>query len=335
MSEAHRLLRRARVFGPALFDPAVLSMSRRSPAATALLALADDGRARGIHFFCVNASIRSQFEFVQQTWCNNPRFGGLNDNKDPIIGDNNRTDRAVEPHDDTGTAAATPHGGVAALRDGEGWRLSVHAEHQGAALPVGVFAWAGPNQCPGFDHAPAKYRSARRPGRKKYAPPRTVTNCGSPDTRRRTPPSCRHDEVVGDRAARYRLAIAEQRIALARQAGELGAHHPGVLQELELARDVRVETDEVQSALGLVGGAGCSASSGDSPGRTRGRAAGCDESERTTSDRRGSPRGPRPSIATRLREAGRASGIVGVARIRAAHVRAERTARRPPDRCRR
>ena len=60
---------------------------------TALLELADDGHARGIHFFCVNASIRSQFEFVQQTWCNNPRFGGLNDNKDPILGDNARTDR--------------------------------------------------------------------------------------------------------------------------------------------------------------------------------------------------------------------------------------------------
>ena len=71
MTEAHRLLRRARVFGPPLADR-----------------LVDDGAARGIHFFCVNASIKSQFEFVQQTWCNNPRFGGLNDNKDPIIGDN-------------------------------------------------------------------------------------------------------------------------------------------------------------------------------------------------------------------------------------------------------
>ena len=109
MSEAHRLLRRARVFGPPLFDPTILTNptsarpaeargsetgeQRRVACRTALLALADDGRARGIHFFCVNASIRSQFEFVQQTWCNNPRFGGLNDNKDPIIGDNNRTDQ--------------------------------------------------------------------------------------------------------------------------------------------------------------------------------------------------------------------------------------------------
>jgi Dyp-type peroxidase family len=72
MTDAHRLLRRARVFGPP-------SLADR---------LADDGAARGIHFFCVNASIKSQFEFVQQTWCNNPRFGGLNDNKDPIVGDN-------------------------------------------------------------------------------------------------------------------------------------------------------------------------------------------------------------------------------------------------------
>jgi Dyp-type peroxidase family len=70
MSEAHRLLRRARVFGSAVVDA-----------------------ARGIHFFCVNASIKTQFEFVQQTWCNNPRFAGLNDNRDPIIGDNARTDQ--------------------------------------------------------------------------------------------------------------------------------------------------------------------------------------------------------------------------------------------------
>jgi deferrochelatase/peroxidase EfeB len=94
MSEAHRLLRRARVFGPALFDPTVLADPTSAACRAAIVALVDDGRVRGIHFFCVNASIRSQFEFVQQTWCNNPRFGGLNDNKDPIIGAN---DRVGEP----------------------------------------------------------------------------------------------------------------------------------------------------------------------------------------------------------------------------------------------
>jgi Dyp-type peroxidase family len=90
MSEAHRLLRRARSFGPALFDPAVLTDPANQAGRQAMVDLVNDDRARGIHFFCVNASIRSQFEFVQQTWCNNPRFGGLNDNKDPILGDNGR-----------------------------------------------------------------------------------------------------------------------------------------------------------------------------------------------------------------------------------------------------
>jgi deferrochelatase/peroxidase EfeB len=93
MSEAHRLLRRARVFGPTLIDPKHLADATSDACRQAMLELTDDGRARGIHFFCINASIRSQFEFVQQTWCNNPRFGGLNDNKDPIIGDNSRQDQ--------------------------------------------------------------------------------------------------------------------------------------------------------------------------------------------------------------------------------------------------
>jgi len=93
MSEAHRLLRRARVFGPALFDASVLTDSAKPEGRRRLTELADDGNVRGIHFFCVNASIKTQFEFVQQTWCNNPRFAGLNDNKDPLIGDNARTDQ--------------------------------------------------------------------------------------------------------------------------------------------------------------------------------------------------------------------------------------------------
>jgi Dyp-type peroxidase family len=87
MSEAHRLLRRGRAFGPPLFDPGLLQNQAGRAARDALLDMRDDGHARGVHFFCVNASIRSQFEFVQQTWCNNPRLSGLQDNKDPITGD--------------------------------------------------------------------------------------------------------------------------------------------------------------------------------------------------------------------------------------------------------
>jgi Dyp-type peroxidase family len=90
MSDAHRLLRRARVFGPPLLDPALLREGVAPGDRKALLSLEDDGQARGIHFFAVNASIRSQFEFVQQTWCNNAGFGGLSSNKDPIAGDHAR-----------------------------------------------------------------------------------------------------------------------------------------------------------------------------------------------------------------------------------------------------
>jgi Dyp-type peroxidase family len=90
MSQAHRILRRARVYGPLLFDPEILRDGPASVGRPALLSLEDDRRPRGIHFFCVNASISSQFEFVQQTWCNNPSFGGLPASKDPIVGDHGR-----------------------------------------------------------------------------------------------------------------------------------------------------------------------------------------------------------------------------------------------------
>ncbi len=85
MTEAHRILRRGRVFGAPLFDPLILQRALTPAGQQALLALADDGQPRGLHFICINASIKSQFEFIQQNWCNNPRFGGLNDNKDPLI----------------------------------------------------------------------------------------------------------------------------------------------------------------------------------------------------------------------------------------------------------
>jgi deferrochelatase/peroxidase EfeB len=90
MSEAHRIIRRARVFGPPPFEPARLHDGAGTTARDAVLPLDDNGQAYGIHFFCVNASIRSQFEFVQQTWCNNPSFGGLTASKDPIVGDHGR-----------------------------------------------------------------------------------------------------------------------------------------------------------------------------------------------------------------------------------------------------
>ena len=58
----HRLLRRGRAYG----DPS-------------------DPDERGIHFICLNANIARQFEFVQHTWLNNPKFAGLYDDTDPVV----------------------------------------------------------------------------------------------------------------------------------------------------------------------------------------------------------------------------------------------------------
>jgi deferrochelatase/peroxidase EfeB len=65
----HRLLRRGRSYGARIADPRV-----------------DDGVDRGLHFICLNADLERQFEFVQQTWINNPVFAGLYQEVDPLLG---------------------------------------------------------------------------------------------------------------------------------------------------------------------------------------------------------------------------------------------------------
>lgn len=77
MSARHRLLRRGKPYGEPLFDLTALDrLDDPARLERAIVDLADDGRARGIHFLCVNANIKSQFEFVQQAWSNNPHFNG-------------------------------------------------------------------------------------------------------------------------------------------------------------------------------------------------------------------------------------------------------------------
>lgn len=52
------------------------------------------GGEQGMLFMALNANLRRQFELIQQSWLNNPRFGGHYDSRDPIVGDNH--DPAVE-----------------------------------------------------------------------------------------------------------------------------------------------------------------------------------------------------------------------------------------------
>lgn len=80
VNKRHRLLRRGREYGPPLLlddalnpvDPAALEAKR------------------GLYFICLNASIARQFEFVQSTWLNNPKFGGLYEDSDPLVSGHRR-----------------------------------------------------------------------------------------------------------------------------------------------------------------------------------------------------------------------------------------------------
>lgn len=71
----HRILRRGRSYGHRPADPRV-----------------PDSSERGLHFICLNSDIERQFEFVQQTWINNPVFGGLNSEVDPLVGNLDKGD---------------------------------------------------------------------------------------------------------------------------------------------------------------------------------------------------------------------------------------------------
>lgn len=68
----HRILRRGRAYGP------------RTPSSISERARPSAGE-RGLVFIAINASIRRQFEFIQQTWVNNPKFAGLADERDPLV----------------------------------------------------------------------------------------------------------------------------------------------------------------------------------------------------------------------------------------------------------
>lgn len=67
--ERHRLIRRGLPYGPRLPEDAP-----------------DDGQDRGLVGIILCASIERQFEVVQRAWLGNPRFDGLSNECDPLVG---------------------------------------------------------------------------------------------------------------------------------------------------------------------------------------------------------------------------------------------------------
>ena len=76
----HRLLRRGRGYG----DKLPLGQ--------------EDDTDRGLMFIGINANITRQFEFIQHSWLNDPRFNGLDAQADPIMGASNDNQFAPSPH---------------------------------------------------------------------------------------------------------------------------------------------------------------------------------------------------------------------------------------------
>ena len=72
MSRRHRLLRRARKFSLPPRD-----LGKNNPK-----------YEQGLFFIALNADLRRQYEFVQQQWINDPSFNGLDNDRDPLVGDN-------------------------------------------------------------------------------------------------------------------------------------------------------------------------------------------------------------------------------------------------------
>jgi len=82
VGKRHRILRRGRGYGSRIEPQAALEKDE------------DLGDERGLHFMCLNANIARQFEFMQHSWINDPRFNGLYQDPDPLVGGSTLTERS-------------------------------------------------------------------------------------------------------------------------------------------------------------------------------------------------------------------------------------------------
>lgn len=79
IGKRHRVLRRGRQYG-SWVSPLAPAEAPRGPEDE----MAENDE-RGLYFMCLNANLARQFEFVQHTWVNNPKFDGLYDDPDPVV----------------------------------------------------------------------------------------------------------------------------------------------------------------------------------------------------------------------------------------------------------
>lgn len=81
----HRILRRGRIYGDD-YPLDVVGHLLAIKAQKGLEYFAEELlQLRGLSFMAINADLKRQFEFVQQTWVNDPKFDGLYNDKDPLL----------------------------------------------------------------------------------------------------------------------------------------------------------------------------------------------------------------------------------------------------------
>ncbi|HEX2914306.1 MAG TPA: peroxidase [Chloroflexia bacterium] len=81
----HRILRRGRVYGPT-YPADVIGYLEEEARKNKRDHFAEElASPRGLAFIAINADLKRQFEFVQQTWINDPHFDGLYSNRDPLL----------------------------------------------------------------------------------------------------------------------------------------------------------------------------------------------------------------------------------------------------------
>ena len=82
LTNKHRILRRGRSYGEMIDTPGPTSHTPNGEV--------------GLHFICLNANIENQFEFIQHTWSNSPKFQNLHNDPDPITGTVENRDGRVQ-----------------------------------------------------------------------------------------------------------------------------------------------------------------------------------------------------------------------------------------------
>jgi Dyp-type peroxidase family len=111
VTRLHRIVRRGRPYGPPLvpsMDPndILQRVASMNPSEMRHAHADPHDPGRGLLFLCFNANIARQFEFIQQTWINNPKFVGLYQDSDPLMG--HRHPGELNEPADIFTVQATP-----------------------------------------------------------------------------------------------------------------------------------------------------------------------------------------------------------------------------------